>query len=867
MDLLFCKRMNQNPKKCKDGSGSYDTSKLISFNGQGEVLSALLTGNATLFEWTQLSDQVQPFFDVDYNAEGLEDYKDNLSMVLPECVENIQEMFPDLKKTDLRISSYNGLTNKGEYKVSYHILLHGYKISVADNKTVADKLNQSNPNIDKKVYRTAGLMRVGGHHKEPPQVGTRSPKLLYYCEETDQYKEVQSATKEPQGIPLDTFRLQHLIKYVHPDYTPLVDPTPDEMIFDAPAPQPAPALENASSEKRKRDQPEAPTVVNSVLLTQLSALPESSVDEMGQWWYLSTLLKAMNEKATWQAWSKLSTRYNAENNAKIWSKMAVQMTVAEAKKRLLKKLVTETDLIMRVHQACNDGSSEEMCELFVEQWGHLWKVVGYPKEIYMFDEADALWKKVPEQRLNTFLTEYFSPLRKEYVAQLNDNPAKFFGAEFMAEMTSKERTKLLTQAVKNANVGKMTSVKNLFRVEFFNRKELQDPLFRSKLNLNPDVVSTLDGLVCLKTGAFRKRRYDDYVSKCLAINYDPTQANPVFEQFMRDIFDHPALGTKDIVDWMQVNLGYNMTGHNSAHSCTVLHGSGGNGKSVLNDVLFKTLDCQYGQMINSWDSKFMDDNRKDNEATNSATPELAKLVDCNIGIINETKKSMVFGQEFKKWNDTCHKFSYRQLHCAPSTARLITSFIMSTNHFPQFPVEDAYIRRIKPVPMWVKFKDEPDPKVAWEKPKDEGLMAKMTGTEAKLQGILNWFIAGAIKWYANDQKLLTFPPCLEAQKQRYINQNDWTRLFDIGTTAGLKKTDEMFMEDVKHLIRINNMNGECALKQKEIVEKLTEKGATSSRVMNMKGTKEVRFRFLREKKSAKDDDDDSSGDDEDQMVI
>ena len=176
MELNFCKRMNQNPKKCADGS--YDTSKLTSFNGEGELLSNLLTGNATLFEWTQLSDQVQPFFDVDYNAEGHADYEDNLAMVLPECVQNLQEMFPDLKKTDLRISSYNGLTNKGDFKVSYHILLHGYQISVADNKTVADKLHESNSNFDKMVYRTAGLMRVGGHHKEPPKVGTRSPKLL-----------------------------------------------------------------------------------------------------------------------------------------------------------------------------------------------------------------------------------------------------------------------------------------------------------------------------------------------------------------------------------------------------------------------------------------------------------------------------------------------------------------------------------------------------------------------------------------------------------------------------------------------------------------------------------------------------------------
>ena len=71
------------------------------------------------------------------------------------------------------------------------------------------------------------------------------------------------------------------------------------------------------------------------------------------------------------------------------------MSEQEALTKLAKKIKYETDLIERVHKACADGSTEDMCALFIREYHNYWRVVSYPKLIYMFDKDDCLWKMVP----------------------------------------------------------------------------------------------------------------------------------------------------------------------------------------------------------------------------------------------------------------------------------------------------------------------------------------------------------------------------------------------------------------------------------------------------------------------------------------
>lgn len=848
-NLIFVRSVKKNFSKV---DGEYVINTDIP-QTRGVVLDDVLSNTRSLYEWIspKIHAFVQPYFDLDNYAEGEEDYKATEKLLLGEFLEVLVSHYPQVKREQLRVSSYNGLTNDGKWKVSYHVVIHGYKCTVAQNKDVAKQLKENLDYVDLGVYRKAGLMRVAGHHKEVPNPNTRTPFLMYWNEKTNEFQNVHPANREVQHRSIIDFRYEHLINNVdehapmlieHAEPAKPAEPA-DDVFYDVPTTE--------EHEKHAVEAPAPSESANDALLEKLNTLPKKYLNERGTWWYITSLLKALGEKSTWETWSAQSENYDKCNNEKQWNDITNAITPTEAEQRLNKKVLYETDLMMRVHEAVLDGTDEAMCQLFSHLWKHLWKVVSYPKEIHMFDDADQLWKQVPVERLNTFLTQHFSPLRTEYIRQLNATPEKFI-APCKSNATDNERKdhkKLLLKCVQSATASKITKVKNAFKVEFFNLPELQDPLFGKQLNANPDIISCLNGVVCLKTGKLRPRKYDDYLSKVLDIDYDPTQANPLFEKFMFDIFDHPELNASEIKTYMQVFLGYAMTGHNKAHKCVILHGNGSNGKSVFNDCIFKVLRCKFGKMVDSWDSKFMDDKGSKNENTNSPTPELAKLVDCNIGIINETSEDMCFGERYKKFNDSCEQLGYRQLHEKSKETRLITTFLMATNHFPNFPIKDCYIRRTEPIAMKVSF--VANPTLPHQKLKDESLFQRMTETPALVQGILNWLIGGAKAWYANDEALYELPECAKKEKQKYIDGNDWTLLFVVGEKNGCVKNDVMWLSDVLNTIN-TNFSG-LTLTNKTIIEKLTELGATAPRNTHPHTKKkEVLFRFIKDTNASED---------------
>ena len=65
--LNLCESTFNNPK-LNQQTGEYDTATLLKVNTRGAVMDTYLANTKPLFEWTKLSDIVQPYFDVDYYA-------------------------------------------------------------------------------------------------------------------------------------------------------------------------------------------------------------------------------------------------------------------------------------------------------------------------------------------------------------------------------------------------------------------------------------------------------------------------------------------------------------------------------------------------------------------------------------------------------------------------------------------------------------------------------------------------------------------------------------------------------------------------------------------------------------------------------
>nr|AXL06491.1 DNA primase [uncultured bacterium] len=110
----------------------------------------------------------------------------------------------------------------------------------------------------------------------------------------------------------------------------------------------------------------------------------------------------------------------------------------------------------------------------------------------------------------------------------------------------------------------------------------------ARLDADPYALCTPDGIVDLRTGLLEPPGPGNGLhSRCTALTPRPAKT-PRWERFLADTFGDDAAGA-ETAGYLQVLLGYSVTGDVGAQVLPFLFGSGKNGKSVLLDVLMKLL--------------------------------------------------------------------------------------------------------------------------------------------------------------------------------------------------------------------------------------------------------------------------------------
>jgi P4 family phage/plasmid primase-like protien len=145
---------------------------------------------------------------------------------------------------------------------------------------------------------------------------------------------------------------------------------------------------------------------------------------------------------------------------------------------------------------------------------------------------------------------------------------------------------------------------------FYNRK------FKDRLDQNPYIIGFKNGVYDLKLNIFRDGRPDDYVSKCLPINYkDYDMADKELEfvtDFLMKVFPDKSVRTYFLDMYSDI-----FVGGNTQKVVLFWTGEGDNGKSITQNIL--------EEMLGDLSVKF-DTNLFTGKKTNlgSASPELAR---------------------------------------------------------------------------------------------------------------------------------------------------------------------------------------------------------------------------------------------------
>lgn len=253
-----------------------------------------------------------------------------------------------------------------------------------------------------------------------------------------------------------------------------------------------------------------------------------------------------------------------------------------------------------------------------------------------------------------------------------------------------------------------------------------------QLDADPFLLNTLSGAVDLRTGTVRVSKRDDLCTRVVQTTYDPSEPFdgekecPIWIAFLDRIMGNRA----DLVRYLQIALGYTLTGVTSEKKFFFLYGPGGdNGKSTFVEVLQHFVG-DYGK--NAAVASFMV--KRDSGMGN----DIARLKGARFVTAPETGEGQRIDEDLIKrltGGDTITaRFMYQDLF----EFRPEFKVWISGNHKPEIRGTDPAIwRRVVLIPFEVTIpKAEQDPT----------LKDKLIG---EAPGILRWMIEGSKEWWKN----------------------------------------------------------------------------------------------------------------------
>jgi putative DNA primase/helicase len=217
---------------------------------------------------------------------------------------------------------------------------------------------------------------------------------------------------------------------------------------------------------------------------------------------------------------------------------------------------------------------------------------------------------------------------------------------------------------------------------------------------------------------------DQYLSKMMAVEFDPEATCPEFEKFLCSI--QPDL---ELREFLQRWFGYCLSGLTTEQKLCFFYGEGRNGKSTIVDLIAKMM-AAYATTV-PIESLAGSDQRKGSDAT----PDLVRLPGARMVRAAEPERGQKLKEGFIKAITGGEEILVRRMQQEFVEVTPEFKLTISGNHKPEIRGTDKGIwRRVLLVPFLVSIPDEDV---------DALLPQKLW---AERVGILNWLLEGLGKW-------------------------------------------------------------------------------------------------------------------------
>ncbi|MFD0287671.1 DNA primase family protein [Streptomyces lutosisoli] len=277
-----------------------------------------------------------------------------------------------------------------------------------------------------------------------------------------------------------------------------------------------------------------------------------------------------------------------------------------------------------------------------------------------------------------------------------------------------------------------------------------------RLDADPYALCTPQGVVDLRTGLLRAPDPNkDFHSRSTTVGPQQTPI-PRWLRFLTDTFGDDAEGLQ-MIDYLQLLLGYSITGDVGAQILPFLWGTGKNGKSVLLDVMMKLL----GDYADAAPPGFLMAKPFEGHPT-----DLAELHGRRVYVCSEIKPGDKFDEARVKHLTGGDRIKARRMRQDPFSFEPTHKLWLLGNHRPEVGTGGfAFWRRMRLIPF---------ERVVPDDRKIDNLADILVIEEGP--GVLGWLIDGARRYLGGDRDL-TGPERVRIATTAYAETEDHTGRF------------------------------------------------------------------------------------------
>ncbi|GAQ83541.1 hypothetical protein KFL_001520110 [Klebsormidium nitens] len=290
------------------------------------------------------------------------------------------------------------------------------------------------------------------------------------------------------------------------------------------------------------------------------------------------------------------------------------------------------------------------------------------------------------------------------------------------------------------------------------------------------VANAPNGLIDLRTGNLSGHHPQDLCSNTTS-TYIRGASGALTARFRSFLMDVLPPGN---IDWLQLFLGYCLTGETSEELFVIMNGEGANGKSRLAAAIRRAFGS-YSTAGNK--AIFIKPTFKANAS--SASTHLMHIKSKRFVTNEESEKDDHLNGAFLKEAASGNPIEARELFCKPQEYIPRYKLCLFTNYRPHFPSDDAaLLRRIVLIMFDFIYKapDELDVNNKRHKPMDLTLKSYFESAEGAAD-VLDFCVEGATMYYARkeqspESKILSpIPHAFRAAAQEYAAENDHLQCF------------------------------------------------------------------------------------------